>query len=60
MSKIDEIREKIEVCFDPEEKEITLSICRAVEFLLSILKLLGSPKVYNKTVKSVNDILEGK
>lgn len=34
-NKIDEIREKIEGCFDPEEKKIALNLCDALEFAIT-------------------------
>jgi len=49
--KIDEIREKIEVCFDPEEKEIALPLCDALKAAISYI---NDPEFEAK----INQILE--
>ena len=67
--KIAEIREKIEVCWDPEEKEIALRLCSALEVAkdgyAAILRNVDA-SAYNiethceQMQAKINSILEGK
>lgn len=67
MSKIDEIREKIEACFDPEEKEIALNLCDALDEATDYLEEwrrfyeeMGKHQQYDYSdkLKDIDQILE--
>ena len=61
MVKSEEIREKIETCFDPEEKEIALSLCAKIEQLKVLLKQAKGflwTGYSNTSAKKVRDIID--
>lgn len=60
MSKIAEIREKIEACFDPEEKEIALNLCDALIYTREIIKVIPPKHYAEEQLAKIDQILEGK